>query len=205
MRWQKSAHVSNSCTVTTILVPLMSALLVGNILAVDGTTWVACLIALAGIIVMNIDLSEIVTATSGTVISSGDVLILSSALMYTMHVIRLSRWAPAVPPLELAAYKSTVETALSVILVSVSVAVALSSLGSASEIFIVSFLRESGKELITFFNTVSERMVAGTLSTDSVIKAAGATFWAGWVGTAYVIFAQSFGQQRVGASEANLM
>ena len=189
---------------TTILVPLMSAFLAGNILAVDGTTWTACLIALGGIVVMNVDLSNMETATRGAVISTGDALILSSALMYTMHVIRLSRWAPLVPPLRLAASKSTVETVLSVVLVSVSIAVA-SSLGNYSDNFILSFLQESGKELILFFNTVSERMTAGTLSTDSVIKAAGATLWAGWVGTAYVIFAQSFGQQRVGASEANLM
>eukprot|EP00977_Amphora_coffeiformis_P001804 scaffold353_cov185-Amphora_coffeaeformis.AAC.32 len=160
----------------------MSALLAGEFLAVNNTTWTACLIALAGIVVMNVDLSNIATtATSGaTVITSGDALILSSALMYTMHVIRLSRWAPSVPPLRLAASKSTVETILSVVL-------------------------ESGKELISFFDTVSERISAGTLSTDSVLKASGATLWAGWVGTAYVIFAQSFGQQRVGASEANLM
>ena len=191
---------------TTILVPLMSALLVGEFWAVNSRTWTACIIALTGIVVMNVDLSNMTpTATSSaTAITSGDALILSSALMYTMHVIRLSRWAPSVPPLRLAASKSTVETVLSVALVSVCIVVA-SSLDSTSNHFILNFLEESGKELISFFKTVSERMEAGTLSTDSVMKAAGATLWAGWVGTAYVIFAQSFGQQRVGASEANLM
>ena len=172
---------------TTILVPLVSALLAGNILAVDATTWVACCIALAGIVVMNVDLSNIAAASAActSAITAGDGLILSAALMYTMHVIRLGKWAPSVSPLQLAASKSTVETILSAVLVTVSIVVA-STLGATSvtDNLVLSFLQDSGKELLSFFDIVSGRVASGTLSTDSVAKAVGATFWAGWVGTA---------------------
>jgi hypothetical protein len=174
-------------TVTTVLVPLMSALIAGNLLAVDVRTWIACLVALAGIVVMNVDLANLTTTTTTTAslgISSGDALILASALMYTMHVIRLGRWAPCVPPLKLAASKSTVETILSVVLVSVSVAAASVAGSDAPPNLVVHFLQESGRELIGFFQTVADRAAAGTLSSDSVGKAIGATLWAGWVVTA---------------------
>jgi hypothetical protein len=171
-------------TVTTVLVPLMSALIAGNLLAVDVRTWIACLVALAGIVVMNVDLANLTTTTASLGISSGDALILASALMYTMHVIRLGRWAPCVPPLKLAASKSTVETILSVVLVSVSIAAASVAGSDAPPNFVVNFLQESGRELIGFFQTVADRAAAGTLSSDSVGKAIGATLWAGWVVTA---------------------
>jgi hypothetical protein len=174
----------STASVTTVLVPLVSALIAGNLLAVDVRTWIACLIALAGIVVMNVDLTNVTTATASIGISSGDALILSSALMYTMHVIRLGRWAPYVPPLKLAASKSTVETILSVVLVSVSIAAASVAGSDLSQNFILKFLQESGRELISFFQTVSERAAAGTLSSDSIGKAIGATLWAGWVVTA---------------------
>ena len=166
----------------------MSALLAGNLLAVDGATWIACLVALAGIVVMNVDLTDIATTASTSSISltlsTGDELILAAALMYTMHVIRLGKWAPMIPSLKLAASKSTVETILSVLLVCVCVAVATITDTLSSEGFVVNFLQESGKELITFFDAVSEKAATGTLSTESVVKATGATLWAGWVGTA---------------------
>ena len=194
---------------TTILVPLMSAVLAGNLLAVDGTTWIACLIALAGIVVMNVDLTNLAAAASSNVmaISTGDELILAAALMYTMHVIRLGKWAPLVPSLKLAASKSTVETILSVMLVSVCVMVTntMGASSAAPEGLVLSFFQESGKELISFVETVSDKVASGTLSADSVVKATAATLWAGWVGTAYVIWAQSYGQSRVGPSESNLM
>lgn len=188
----------------------MSAVLARNLLAVDGTTWIACLVALAGIVLMNVDLTNLATVASSNVmaISTGDELILAAALMYTMHVIRLGKWAPLVPSLKLAASKSTVETILSVMLVSVCVVVSI-TMGTASsaapEGLVLSFFQESGKELISFVETVSDKVASGTLSTDSVVKATGATLWAGWVGTAYVIWAQSYGQSRVGPSESNLM
>ena len=166
----------------------MSALLAGNLLAVDGTTWIACLVALAGIVVMNVDLTDLAatTASSSSVmsISTGDELILAAAFMYTMHVIRLGKWAPLVPSLKLAASKSTVETILSVILVSVCVTAATVMGTSSADGLVLGFFQDSGKELLSFFETVSEKVAAGTLSTDSVVKATGATLWAGWVGTA---------------------
>lgn len=134
--------------------------------------------------VMNLDLSDLIgTTTTVGLISTGDGLILAAALMYTMHVIRLGRWAPLVDPLKLAASKSTVETILSFLLVAVSMGAAF-SLGSQGDNALINFLKESGDELLTFFHTVSERIASGTLSSDSVTKAVGATLWAGWVGTA---------------------
>lgn len=171
---------------TTILVPLLSAILAGNLLAVDGTTWIACLIALTGIVVMNVDLTNLATASdiSSIALDKGDEFILAAAVMYSMHVIRLGKWAPLVPSIRLAASKSTVETILSVVLVFLCVAAANTLGSSAQEGLVLGFFQESGKELISFFETVSQKVAMGTLSQDSVVKAIGATLWAGWVGTA---------------------
>jgi hypothetical protein len=166
----------------------MSALIAGNILAVDNSTWLACFLALGGIVVMNVDLSTVSTNSGIPSLSSGDALILASALMYTMHVIRLGKWAPLVAPLRLAASKSTVETVLSVALVTVCVVVA--SVGSNDNVaalqnnFVFSFLQNSGNEILSFFSKISEQMASGTLSNDSIFKATGATLWAGWIVTA---------------------
>lgn len=173
--------------VTTILVPLMSALLAGNILAVGSFTWLACFLALSGIVVMNVDLSNISAESGIAAFSSGDALILGAALMYTMHVIRLSKWAPLVAPLRLAASKSTVETILSFGLVASCLVVATGlDYGPAvlNNNLVLSFLQNSGNEILSFFSTVSERVGSGSLSNDSVLKATGATLWAGWVVTA---------------------
>jgi hypothetical protein len=181
-------HYFSRVTVTTILVPLMSALLAGNILAVNGSTWLACTLALAGIVVMNLDLSNITSENGISSLSSGDSLILGSALMYTMHVIRLGKWAPLVAPLRLAASKSSVETILSIVLVVTCVTLttisAYGGIGAMSDNLLLSVLYKSGSEILSFFATVSEKVASGTLSNDSVVKAAGATLWAGWVVTA---------------------
>jgi drug/metabolite transporter (DMT)-like permease len=199
---------------TTILVPLFSAIAAGNLFSVSARTWIACLIALGGITIMGIDFPEgvdsltslLASFSTPTVVPSlarGEYLIVAAAVSYTMHVVRLGQYARHTTPLKLAAAKATVETVLSGLLVLVLVLVVGD--GSSTATGVLGYAQGAGREITEFFANVQERMAEGTLATTSIQKAVGATMWAGWVSTAYVVYAQSFGQQRVGASNANLI
>eukprot|EP00797_Seminavis_robusta_P019341 Sro292_g109560.2 (309) ;mRNA; r:9535-10461 len=189
---------------TTVMVPVLEALLAGNLLAVNARTWFSCLLAFTGISVMNLEgiiggqasIASFLTAFGS--FTKGDVLIISAAVLYTLHVVRLGRYARETTPLKLAAAKATVETVLSSGLV-----LALMSLaGSAT---MPSFVTETGAEIANFFSTISKGIVAGTVPKSAIISAVGATLWTGLVTCAYTIFAQSFGQKRVGPTDANLI
>jgi hypothetical protein len=52
------------------------------------------------------------------VISQGDILCILAAVAYTMHVVRLGKYAPQTNPLELAAAKAMTEELLGIVLCS---------------------------------------------------------------------------------------
>jgi drug/metabolite transporter (DMT)-like permease len=135
-------------------------------------------------------------------LNSGDLLIMASALMYTMHVVRLGKYAKETVPLQLAASKATVELILSIGLIAVLVA-ANASGESGSGLW--GYAQESGREIVTFVDTFSQRISDGTLPPSTLKKIVGATLWTGWVSTAYTIYAQSYGQRRVSPTNANLI
>lgn len=192
---------------TTVMVPVTEAVIAGNLLKVPTRTWVSCLLAFCGICVMNLD--GIGQGSIGSVMvafqsfTQGDILILASAVMYTMHVVRLGRYAKETTPIKLAAAKATVETVLSTGLVLGLMAYAGSAATSTGGL--LSFAQESGAEISTFFSTITKSFAAGTIPQSAIISAVGATLWTGLVTCAYTIFAQSFGQKRVGPSDANLI
>ena len=86
---------------TTIIVPILDGLLKGKggLSLIKSTTWLACLVAFAGVIIMGLDSPEFDWTTilaSGTNIqnldvtfSVGDGLIITAAFAYSMHVVRL--------------------------------------------------------------------------------------------------------------------
>lgn len=195
---------------TTILVPILSS--VGNFAAVSLRTWFACAIALLGISVMQLKVLipvDLVTATSFNDIISfpsiGEGLILAAAVCYSLHVIRLGYYAKSTTPLKLTAAKSSVETVWSILLVVFLVTIA-SAGGSEPARGVTGFLQQQGNEIVSFFENVVDRVHTGTLEKETVFKASLATLWAGWVSTAYVVAAQSFGQQRVtNPAQANLI
>jgi drug/metabolite transporter (DMT)-like permease len=202
--------------VTTILVPLVEATLGGNLLAVDIRTWGACFLALAGITVMGVDHSAVTDVSSILAgfhaLGSGDLLIMGAALMYTMHVVRLGKYARQTTPLNLAASKATVELILSIGLLAGLIAIASTGgslddamVGAGSGGGLVAYARESGREIQTFYETFRQGIESGTLPASTLQKIVGATLWTGWVSTAYTIYAQSFGQRRVSPTDANLI
>jgi drug/metabolite transporter (DMT)-like permease len=156
--------------------------------------------------------------SSSYFLTTGDVLILAAAVLYSLHVVRLGRWATVTLPLQLVTYKATTELILGLVLLVVLAGIATTSPSASSDTMLMAatdinhsmlwtFLQESGREIVDFFTIVSQRLTAGTLSSSSIQLALAATLWTGIVSTAYTTYAQSFGQGRSGVSptHANLI
>lgn len=203
---------------TTIFVPLVQATLEGSLSSVPVRTWSACCLALIGISVMGLDFGSNFSAASmlssafEAGLSRGDLAIVGAALLYTMHVVRLEKWANRVNPLELAGSKVAVQATLSVSLVLVLITVAnfVDPAGLAAPSFgslpgILATTRAGGQGILDFFDAFRTNLASGELTTLSLAKIGGATLWSGVVGTAYVLYAQSSGQRYVRPSDANLV
>lgn len=192
---------------TTVMVPVTEALFAGRLLAIPARTWISCFLAFLGICVMNLDgisqgsISSMMVAFK--TFTQGDILILSAAVLYTMHVVRLGGYAQQTTPMKLAASKATVETILSSTLVFGLMSFAAGSTAATGGL--PAFLQATGIEISTFFSTITKSFAAGTVPQSAIISAVGATLWTGLVTCAYTIFAQSYGQKRVGPSDANLI
>jgi len=214
---------------TTIMVPIFQAAFARDILAISLKTWVACLLAFSGVVIMGFDGKDLSLAAgtaavaaegsgssaSSTVLTSltssftavadtftgGDVLIILAAVAYTMHVVRLGKYAQSTTPLRLAASKASVEAVLSLTLISVLVLVHGGALGDTSTI--PEFLAKTSGEVTTYLSTFGDSLANAEIST--LLPAFGACLWTGWVTCAYTIYAQSFGQRRVSPTDANLI
>ena len=202
---------------TTVMVPLLSAISAGKLSAVSLKTWAACAIAFAGVVVMGADNDDSIISGGGGgdsvldlagqqlshllhSMSTGDVLIVLAALAYSMHVLRLGAYAPRTAPLRLAVAKAKAETVFSV-----SVVLLLAYIGGGGggvAFSLPEFLVKSGEDVSKYFSWLaSERDVV----IDSLVPTMGAILWTGWVTCAYTIYAQSFGQRRVNPTDANLI
>ena len=170
---------------TTLIVPIMSAVMTKT--SVSLRTWVACILAFAGVVIMGLDGKEVGLSLLAS-LSKGDLLIMAAAVLYSLHVVRLSRYATETTPLRLAASKATTEALLSIISIS---GLCLSNVG--------------GPEVATFFSALLSGWTAGTITLSTLTPTIGAVLWTGLVTCAYTIYAQSFGQARVTPSEANLI
>lgn len=171
---------------TTIMVPLMQAF--SNKVGVPIRTWIACLLAFAGVIVMGLDGGKDIAGLDvASSISQGDLLIVGAAVLYSLHVVRLGRYATETTPLKLAASKATTEAFLSIGVVSALI------------------MGQPGQEVSAFFDTLSSGWASGDVTLTTLTPAIGAVFWTGFVTCAYTIYAQSYGQARVQPTEANLI
>jgi drug/metabolite transporter (DMT)-like permease len=197
------------------MVPLVSAFLAGDLMAIPVRTWIACVVAFAGVLVMGfdgqetsvaLDPSDILPSISSVVhaFSGGDLLIVLAAFAYTMHVVRLGRYAQFTTPLKLAASKATVEATFSVVLVSGLVLFG-NGVGTTDVSGVMSYANEMGTEITTFFSTLQEGISSGSIPNSVLLSAGGACIWTGLVTCAYTIYAQSFGQRRVNPTDANLI
>ena len=200
---------------TTVLVPIVQATLSGSLNEIPVPTWGACLLAFAGVVIMGLDGKEsmILNNENGGLLSSlssslstftqGDLLIVLAAFVYTLHVVRLGKYAKESTPLKLAASKATTEAILSVGLV--SLLWFLGDMASGDTSGLLGFAQETGRGISTFFSTISQGLASGAVPRSALVPAIGATLWTGLVTCAYTIYAQSFGQRRVSPTEANLI
>ena len=201
---------------TTIIVPVLAATFAKDIRSISAKTWVACLIAFAGVITMELDGQEekildklgeqtVLTASTSDPTSAitwiqshlpsadfGDSLIVLASISYSFHVLRLSNYANRIQPLSLAASKATVEFSLSTLTV-----IALLGMGSASNPF--------SKETVDFFTVWGSKFETSSLTWSQVSPALGAILWTGLITCAYTIYAQSYGQRTVKPTDANLI
>ena len=196
---------------TTVMVPVVSAIFAGNLLSISMQTWLACVLAFAGVVVMGLDGKDAILLDDGissylsstlTSFTRGDLLIVLAAFVYTLHVVRLGKYAKETTPLKLAASKATTEALFSVGLVLVLMAVGGAAASSNS---FLAYAQDTGREISTFFTTLSNGLASGAVPTSAMLPALGATLWTGLVTCAYTIYAQSFGQRRVSPTEANLI
>ena len=86
-----------------------------------------------------------------------------------------------------------------------AIAGSTSALATTSSSGLMAFVQETGAEITTFFSTIRTNFAAGTIPSGAIGAAVGATLWTGLVTCAYTIFAQSYGQKRVGPTDANLI
>ena len=197
---------------TTIMVPLAQAAFARDLFAISTKTWVACLLAFGGVLVMGFDGKELSTSVGdksmimtpsllfiADTFSEGDFLIIMAAVAYTMHVIRLGKYAQSTTPLQLAAAKASSEAIMSLILIFGLVSINNGDFGSD----VPSYLETTGREVAVYISTFGDSLAAA--DTRTLLPALGACLWTGWVTCAYTIYAQSFGQRRVSPTDANLI
>jgi len=156
---------------TTIIVPTLEARLNGGY--VSERTRRACLLAFCGVAVI----------CGGDVLRhpgafAGDSLIVLAAIFYSLHVVRLSAFAPHFEPLDLALAKAKTETFLAVLSVTL---------------------------LFLYYTNDFDAFFSSTTANNDAPPLIAAVLWCGAVTTAYTIWAQSFGQRSVSPASANLI
>lgn len=171
---------------TTVIVPLLEAALQGR--KVPKKVLAACLLASVGLALMSftgggggleLGVSSLIQNWKGP--STGDFALLAAAFFYSLHVVRLGYYAPKLNPLSLSEAKAQGELALSV----AAVGFAAAFCGQAP-----------------VFTGYVERLSADVPALQLV---AAVIMWCGAATSPYTKWAQSFGQQKVKPSEANLI
>jgi len=191
---------------TTIMVPLLQAGFAGDFLSIPLLTWLACILAFVGVIVMGLDgpndlqglpsIDNLQHGIGELSFNSGDGLITLAAVAYSMHVIRLGRYAKFTGPLELATSKATVEALLSIGLVTFLLMIGQTDIG---------FLNEASSEIKVYFDTLRDQISVGQFPPSDSTNVFAAVLWTAWITCAYTIYAQSFGQRRLSPTDANLI
>jgi drug/metabolite transporter (DMT)-like permease len=177
---------------TTLMVPLFSAY--QNPIGVTPRTWTACLLAFGGVLVMEFDGSNIenLIVSSSVPSVNGDAWIIAAAVLYSLHVIRLGQYAPSTTPLSLATAKATVEAFLGILTIAASL--------------IIGKRDENDVDVATYSSSLVAGLTSGTVSmSHDFLPVLGAILWTGCITCAYTIYAQSYGQARVPATDANLV
>lgn len=191
---------------TTIVVPLLESLLTSTKLSTN--IWSACLIALFGILLISIDdplglVSRYLSDGSfdpSTAFEKADLFILGATLFYSMHVVRLSRFASETKPLRLARFKSGTELLACTITVAVALLVSAgagaSGEGGANGGLVGSFGVEI-RQYLTSLEALPSVYSQGPLALGVI--------WNGALATALTTYLQTVGQRSVSATTANVI
>jgi len=170
---------------TTIIVPIAESILGKRKL--DANLWMATILAGGGVLCVSVDnplgvLMDAFSSGLGPIaIFPGDVLICISAVIYSLHVIRLGRWAPFVDTFSLAKVKASTELVVSLIVLGWG----LLSQNVEYTDYISDMISNPSKVSLTL-------LLASCL-------------WNGALPTAFTMWAQAFGQRTVSPTEANLI
>lgn len=170
------------------------------------------------------------SSTSSSSFNSGDGFIILAAILYSCHVIRLGKYAAlSSSPIQLATFKATTEAFLSTSLV-----LFLMNFPNNNNDFVMNnrllhYIQDSGQEINTFISSITTSLndhgsmittttattiigaTASITASDSITSLSslyvliGAILWTGWITCAYTIYAQSYGQQYVTPTNANLI
>jgi len=223
----------------TLFVPLIQAGLARNITSISSTTWLACAIALMGVGFMGLDnggevmttassLGEAMTPAADQVLLQGaattttttmtpilinlgigDAFIISAALVYSFHIIRLETHAKNVSAIKLAAVKATTETIWTALAIA---GMTLLSSSATHQAFgdngFLTFAKEQGDDILSFVSFLNQDVARGSQQSSNmelVLPAVYATLWTGLVTIAYTIYAQSVGQKSINAVTANFI
>jgi drug/metabolite transporter (DMT)-like permease len=187
---------------TTILVPFLETILV-NKKAISTKLWTSCIIAMLGVITVSTDGGSVGSIISSFTFSSidksffallenikfntGDLLVSSSAVFYSMHVIRLGNFASRVSPLKLAQVKSLTELVL-----------------SAAAISLVCLLGGNDMNSLSQFSKYAQVVKTSFLESGQIYVLL-AVLWNGAFATALTTWAQTVGQRSVSPTTANLL
>eukprot|EP00980_Cylindrotheca_fusiformis_P018586 scaffold6159_cov207-Cylindrotheca_fusiformis.AAC.4 len=190
---------------TTIFVPLVQSIIARNMFAIQARTWLACIVALLGVVLIGAEGTNDVVSTFRSLqtvqLSTGDNLIILGALFYSFHCIRLEFYAKQIPSaVTLAATKAITETVwTSLVLSACFIAAQTDSLTFP----IFDELKAAGNDLLRYQESFQTTFVAG--EAELQLKFIAALLWTGIVTIAYTITAQTYGQSRVPPTTANLI
>jgi drug/metabolite transporter (DMT)-like permease len=165
--------------------------------------------------VIQPDMSQVITDSSDAVLSStkplldtllsGDSLIIGAAFLYALQILRISKWTKIYSPLQIMTGKTVAELFLSLVFVGSTALLANSGMDVSDTNGALQYLHNCGQQTMDFSQSVSRGLVEHTIPLESIEHFAGACLWTGLVTTCYLVFAQSYGQQQVKASDANLI
>ena len=177
---------------TTVMVPVCEGIFAGSVFLIPGRTWGACVMAFLGLCIMGLDgKTDVVWNDPGQSLfdlafslSQGDILILGAAVLYTLHVVRLGTYARQTTPMKLAASKATTESILSYALIFFLVGLSLLQdtyqlLDVAGNDGLLSFLVNTGREIMLFFSSFAAGISDGSISASVLLPAFGSILWTG--------------------------
>ncbi|KAL7566760.1 hypothetical protein ACA910_017807 [Epithemia clementina (nom. ined.)] len=203
--------------IKAILVPILEALFARRLGSVSVKNWLACLLVLVGVALMelptNIIFQGFTTGSGHTFfeLGTGEVYIFAAAAIYSLHILRLGTHARKdISALKLAAAKALTECFCALMSV-----VALTSWASSitansnvalgkNELLVLA--QEQGSAMNEFFLALaSNESTTNSKNVLQALQALGATVWTGLITIAYTIYAQTVGQRTVSAVTANLI